>query len=378
MRILVLIAFILLALPVPAAAWHMYGHMAVARIAWQQLNAKERKRIDEILKAHVHDGIDHYKVYLLADLPTKPMDAITEDEWTFARAAVWADWIRDPKRESAGLTAKQSASINTRFHKGPWHYINLPLLHPADVEFVGAAKLADLRKARLEPEFDENGLPRHVVAALKHAMNNLRDPKGTDADKAVALCWLMHLVGDVHQPLHASGLIARAESLPKTKFDPRPFFEAPEGDAGGNRVAIKPTKDADAQNLHFYWDALVFDDRADFAEINGRLQQLQRHADYQPDKLPELKIKDFLAWAEESHALAKTVAYRKNGTPDSEFLNATPLPKGLSFGRQKQLLKTLDAPVLTPEYRENATRTAERRIVVAGYRLAEQLKAALK
>jgi hypothetical protein len=378
MRILVLIAFMVLALPAPAPAWHKYGHMAVARIAWQQLDAKERKRIDAILKAHVHDGIDHYKVYLLAELPTKPMDAITENEWAFARAAVWSDWIRNPKQETDGLSAKQSESIKTKFHKGPWHYINLPLVHPADAEFVGAAKLADMRKSRLEPEFDGKGEPRHVVAALKHALKNLRDPKGSDADKAVALCWLMHLVGDVHQPLHASGLIARAESLPKTKFEPPPFFEAPEGDAGGNRVAVKPAKDAAAVNLHFYWDALVFDDRTDFTEFDRRLQQLQRHGDYQPDKLPELKIKEFLAWAEESHALAKTVAYRKAGNPDSEFLNATPLPKGLSFAQQKQLMRTLDAPVLTPEYRENATRTAERRIVVAGYRLAVQLKAALR
>src|ERR1700686_1097356 len=163
--------------------------MAVARIAWQQLDAKERKRVDEILKAHVHDGIDHHRIYLLADLPTKPNDAISAREWAFARAAVWSDWIRDPNWESATVSPAQSKAIQKKFHKGVWHYINLPLPHPADVDFIGADKLAAMRKDRLEPYFDDKGEPRHIVAGLKYAMKNLRDPKGSDADKAVALCW---------------------------------------------------------------------------------------------------------------------------------------------------------------------------------------------
>lgn len=378
MRNFLWIAIGLLTLPTSASAWHKYGHMAVARVAWEQLDAKERKRVDEILKAHVHDGIDHYKVCLIADRPTKGTGAIPENEWAFAYAAYWSDWVRDPKQYTSAVSKAESAAITKRFHKGTWHYINLPFAHPADEKFFGAEKIAALRKDRLEPEFDGNAEPRHVAAALKHAMKNLRDPNGTDAQKAVALCWLFHLAGDIHQPMHAVGLIARAESLPRTGFKPAPFFEGPEGDAGGNRVAIKPAKDGPAQNLHFYWDALVFDDRLDFAEINATYQQLVRRDEYQRDKLPEVKSQDFLAWAEESHVLAKTVAYRKDGSPDGAFLDPTPLPKGLSFAGAQKLFKTLQAPVLSAEYHQAAQKTAERRMMVAGYRLADQLKSALK
>src|SRR6266446_832587 len=139
-------------IPTPAIAWHKYGHMAVARIAWQQLDAKERKRVEEILKAHAHDGIDHYKVCLSAGRPMGDA-AIPENEWAFANAAFWSDWIRDPKQYTSDVTKAQSSAITKKFHRGPWHYINLPFAHPADAEFFGPDKIAALRKDRLEPYF---------------------------------------------------------------------------------------------------------------------------------------------------------------------------------------------------------------------------------
>ncbi len=81
--------------------------------------------------------------------------------------------------------------------------------------------------------------PQHALAALKQALGVLRGGKAEDPDKAVALCWLLHLVGDLHQPLHAATLLARAESLPKSGFDPAPDFAAPGGDEGGNRLAVR-------------------------------------------------------------------------------------------------------------------------------------------
>ena len=54
----------ILAGPTPATAWHQCGHMTTARIAWQQLNDKERVQIAKILKAH-----PHYDIYLTAKRP---------------------------------------------------------------------------------------------------------------------------------------------------------------------------------------------------------------------------------------------------------------------------------------------------------------------
>ena len=56
----------------------------------------------------------------------------------------------------------------------------------------------------------------------------------TDMDKAILLCWLFHLVGDIHQPLHCSAM-----------FTPRLFSE---GDRGGNSIKVGK------YNLHSTWD----------------------------------------------------------------------------------------------------------------------------
>jgi hypothetical protein len=335
--------------------------------------------------------IDHFKVFLAANRPTDKKDfKITEEEWAFARAAAWPDWVRDPHLETPSLKGKPSNAITNAFHKGRWHFINLPFVHPADAKVFDDEKLAEWTKAAIEPPFGppDHGKgpdePRHAVAALKMALNNLGDPNVSDAEKAVSLCWILHLVGDLHQPLHASALIARIESLPKTNFDVIPTpFDAPEGDAGGNRLAIKTNaKIKNAEPLHSYWDGLVFNDRKDFRDVEAKVQELIRNDKLQPNNFPELEnAPEFLDWAKESLELAKTVAYRVDGTPDSAFLPALPLPirKGKDARDKAAMdLHELDTHVLSAGYQSKAQETGEKRIVLAGYRLARQLKAALK
>jgi hypothetical protein len=363
----------------PVLGWHKDGHMAIARIAWQQLDDKEKSQLIKILKAHVHDGIDHYKVFLVADRPQIDGEAMDEFTWAFARAAAWPDWVRNPRIETPDLKPAAANKINKTFHHGEWHFINLPFIHPKDGDQFDAS---DLRKKVLEPAFTKkNGKddPRHALAALQQSVAILQSD-ANDADKAVALCWLLHLIGDIHQPLHASALVARAESLPKTNFDPPPApFDPPEGDAGGNRLAIKlKATNTDAEVLHAYWDALVFRDAPDFAKVEHKVQVMLKTPKYQPNQLPELAKKDYLDWAEESLDLAKTVAYRVEGTKDSDFLNATPLPITKSEMELKAALRNLKAPALSSNYQQRANDVAERRMVLAGYRLAEQIKKALQ
>src|SRR5207249_4653495 len=102
-----------------------------------------------------------------------------------------------------------------------------------------------LRKEVLEPAFDDKGEPRHALAALEQITKTLRGADATDPDRAVALCWLLHLVGDLHQPLHGTSLIASSDT-----YDPP--LEPPHGDKGGNLVAIKvKASDRKAMVLHF-------------------------------------------------------------------------------------------------------------------------------
>ncbi len=333
------LGFALLA-PTRAAAWHTAGHMAVARIAWKQLDDRQRASFAKLLKAH-----PHYELFLSAERPA----GLPEIEWAFVRAAVWPDWVRDPR--GFGLSAADRKAITTEFNKPVWHYVNLPYIHPADADKFDAVAI---RKEILEPALDDRGEPRHVLAALAQCMKQLRDADAKEAERAVRLCWLLHLVGDLHQPLHATSLIAG-----KTKFDPP--FDPPHGDLGGNRLAVKATAGAKATKLHFYWDALLFSDEPPFEGVEtvvvGLLNEFKR------DALTELKAMEFVAWAEESLGLAKTVVYKD----EDSFLKARALSAG------KVDLAGLDAPVLSDAYRKAAEGVARRRLTLAGYRLADRL-----
>jgi hypothetical protein len=323
-RCLVLLALVL-ALPSPAAAWHRDGHFAVARVAWKQLDEGQQLAVYKLLKAH-----PHYEVYL-AD--QRPKELISEMEWAFVRASTWADWVRDPM--------------------GPGLDVDLPYIHPND---EGKFDAAAIRKEILLPAYDEQGEPRHALAALEWAMKQLRSTEVADAERAVALTWLCHLVGDLHQPLHGTALIAS-----KDTFDPP--LDPPAGDRGGNLVVIRVTADSPkTTNLHFYWDSLVFADQPGIAGVDGVVAQLLADPKLRRDQLPELKATEFLAWAEESLALCKSTVYQgKDG-----FLKVRTLPA-------KQGTKSGDAPVLPDGYAEAAGKAAARRMVLAGYRLADQL-----
>ena len=67
----------------------------------------------------------------------------------------------------------------------------------------------------------------------------------TDSDaarKAIALAWLFHLVGDIHQPLHAAQLFA---------------VDYPNGDRGGDQICIRVTQAGQPMNLHRSWDGVI-------------------------------------------------------------------------------------------------------------------------
>jgi hypothetical protein len=169
----------------------------------------------------------------------------------------------------------------------------------------------------------------------------------------------------------------------KDTFDPP--FPPPRGDNGGNKLVIKikekPVDKEQVKSLHTFWDALIFRDSATYSQMDEIVTGWLKDAEFKRDRLPELKETEYLTWAEESFELAKTFAY-KDG---DRFLKALSLPKQEEKDRKSDSrgdpildLKGFEAPVLPNGYQEKAEKVAARRMVVAGYRLADQLQRALK
>ena len=112
-------------------------------------------------------------------------------------------------------------------HRGPWHYINY--VYAPDGDHRGVPDPVEDWKPGQEPA--------NVVQALKWAQHQLTDTEISDTEKAIALCWYLHLLGDIHQPLHAVTLVT-------DKY--------PQGDRGGNLVRVNIN--GSEQNLHSWLD----------------------------------------------------------------------------------------------------------------------------
>src|SRR5439155_25380216 len=105
--------------PARAHGWNDTGHMTVALIAWRQLDKAQQQRVSAILKSH-----PHYQLYLAGNHPP----GVSDDEWAFLRAATWPDFVR-PARPGSNAELFKGPEI-TRYHQGPWHYVDIPWVPP--------------------------------------------------------------------------------------------------------------------------------------------------------------------------------------------------------------------------------------------------------
>jgi hypothetical protein len=313
---IVAVAALVAAVPQRADAWNATGHKTVAKLAWDRLDASQRDATYELLLAH-----PHVKEFFRAN----PAKDVSEAEAFFLLASIWSDWLRG----YANSKRPEDQAIG-KYHKGPRHYINWPLVLPAD---------ADLFKDRKLDPPEEN-----IITALADYMNQLQNPKLPAAERAVALCWLLHLVGDIHQPLHNVAFFSKGY---------------PNGDLGGNLRWVKEGQQP--IRLHAYWDDLL--GRNDkYSEIKSHAEVLTR-AEFERDKFAErLKSKEFMAWSKEGAELAWKYAYRKGELP------GLMIPSGKESEAKKQA-----APALPDGYAEEARALAKVQIALAGHRLGDQL-----
>jgi hypothetical protein len=287
----------------PVHAWNALGHRVVADIAWAQLTPERRKEIVDVLRRHPRFDEDFAK-----EMPSD----VDEDRWIFQQAAVWPDIARGFKGED----------LKTYNHP-TWHYVNLPV-------FVGSDRPISANQSMDYPTpLDQSQW--NVAQAVKHCLLTLAS-SASPQDKALAICWLNHLNGDLHQPLHGAALFCE-------RF--------PEGDRGGNSIPV-----IQGRNLHSLWDNLLGrrdrpnDVKREVSELHARLELWKVRTDG--------TVED---WIKESNELAKSFVYS---------------PMIIEAVNQPGELQPIN---LSREYLEAAGERARQRIVEAGLRLGDLLQA---
>ena len=353
--VVVVIAFLL---PIGRSwAWGNTGHEAVAAVAWSHLDQTTKDKVFALLQQVPSIQNDDKTITIpgytewSANLPA----GLSEDGqhmYIFMRAATWPDSIKhhffhDSDTPPANLTeAEANIGFTDRNSHGYWHFIDTPVGNP---QTGSAAPALPNSCQRFGTPTPVTTLPDAPIASIVAEISIMSTALASDEDsalKAYDLVWLEHMVGDIHQPLHATVR-----------------FVGGIGDTGGNCVAIsvpKPvsahfvapgSKERPPSELHAFWDDLPG---------TGSQMDTKPAADFAA-ALPsvsddEAAITDPTIWAQESFAMAGSDVY------------ATPIGSG--FGTPK-------AYVITPAYYAKAYADAQQRIALAGTRLANLLTLAL-
>lgn len=311
----------------PASAWNAAGHMTVAKLAWDQLDAKDRQTLYDLLQEHPH--WDRFFI----NAGGRPADASPRD-YQFALASTWADWLR-------GFSKPRNDEEKQiyRHHVGPRHYINWPFVYPKDVEFFRGKELPT------DPTDD-------IIKGLDLAMAELKaTQKFSRKERAVSLCWLLHLAGDVHQPLHNIGMYS---------------LESPTGDQGGNLFWVKDA--GQPVRLHGYWDDLFGREDYDahlrsYDRAVRAAAYLSREAFDRKMYTKELQDRSFESWSKGGFRLAVEVGYRSGK-----------LPGRIIIREHESEAEKDKAPELPNDYHARAMETANRQAALAGHRLADLLR----
>jgi hypothetical protein len=227
-----LIALLLVLAPTQASAWWEYGHESVARIAWLNVNPHSRLEISRLLRQA-----------RLLDTPTCPARTIEE-------ASIWPDCIK---------------TLGERFsYASSWHYQNVNICQP----------------------FDQASACRDgncVSAQIERNLRLLADRNVPVRERLFALAFVVHLMGDLAQPMHAGD----------------------HGDLGGNRVQASYGIIAGRTNLHSIWDGLIAD-RAISTPPGNAEGILSELGPAQKAAMREGAVTD---WARESWQVSRDFAY---------------------------------------------------------------------
>jgi hypothetical protein len=292
------LALCALLIPNFSFAWGGAGHQLIAAEAYRQLSPQLKADVFEVLKSH-----PDFAKWTNAYHPNANFDLAA---YVFMRCSTWPDEIR---------------RSGSKYDHPNWHFIDYPL-RPPDFKFEEDARPQD-----------------NVLFGISESEKTLSDTNADPEMRAAMLSYLVHLVGDEHQPLHCES-----------------FFDAdyPKGDRGGNDFYVMPAQRV--VGLHSIWDGLLG------SAINPRIQwnyAIELEAKFPTNFLPELtKHTTPREWSLESRELAIETGYLR--------------------GELKGSTNRDDAPSLPPDYTKNAKAVAEKQGALAGYRLASEIEKYVK
>jgi hypothetical protein len=307
----------LLALTAPSAdAWGCKGHQTVALIAEKHLTPEARQLVQK----------------LLSDNPVDPKltrwcGNATAD--VMVDASTWPDDVRNER------------------NNGPWHYIDIP-------------------RGKQKGSLDEYcGARGCVTRAIDEQRAILKDASADPVKRAEAIRYLIHFVGDMHQPLHATN----------------------NADNGGNCVAVKylhhdalpnpahPEREDYSPNLHQIWDTEIVERDMEVSNPHRYADELDErfHAESAAWESAGIHVDN---WAWESHDRAETAVYGAF----SQKIAIEPDLKLKSCAENNHMGKRMfDLHLVSGEaYQSSAAKTAETALAEAGVRLAMILNDAAK
>jgi hypothetical protein len=304
------------ALPPAALAWDDFGHMEVGAVAWKRMNANARNEVSRLLRLN-----PRYSSWIVG---AKKADV---DRVAFLRAGTWADSIKKDRGytddRSGSAPAPRATGYADRGRHRNWHYVDQP--------------------------FSPDGTPLvaptapNAATVIPMLRAELAAASSSDDAKSYALVWLLHVVPDVHQPLHCV-----------SRYDAK----TPKGDRGGNLTEIsgnvQPAPCDDPQycpfgpptDLHAFIDTIAGSGYA-WGPPEAAARALP------PADPVQAKILDVSAWVAEGLEVSRTAVY----VP----------PVGAGPGPF----------TITPAYQAAMLELGKRRMALAGARLANLLDATL-
>jgi len=309
------LALLMCAAP-PAKAWGCKGHQTVALIAENHLTPEARQLVQK----------------LLGDNPIDPKlkrwcgNATTD---LMVDASTWPDDVRNERKN------------------GPWHYIDIP-------------------RGKQKGELSEYcGTEGCVTRAIEEQRAILKDKSADPLKRAEALRYIIHFVGDMHQPLHA---ITNADN-------------------GGNCVAVKffrheplanpshPEREDYSPNLHQIWDTEILERDMEVSNPLRYANELDEkfHAETSAWEAAGIHVDN---WAWESHERGETSVY----AAFPEKIGIEPDMKPKSCADDNHIGKRMfDKHLAVGEvYQNNAAKAIESSLAEAGVRLAMILNDAAK
>jgi hypothetical protein len=314
LRLIASTLVLILACSIPSYAWSAPGHMAVAYVAYQNLTPQTRSRVDALIR--LNPKFDQWN----ATIPASTSDS-RRRLMLFMIASTWADQIKNDGQHVAdgthggnrpptdGTADRNTGFTDTAMHKY-WHFVDVPFTRDG-------TPLPDPPVPNAETQ----------IAAFRAVLAS----DSPDLLKAYDLVWLLHLVGDVHQPLHCTARFSQTDR---------------DGDDGGN--GVKVCSPGCGSSLHSFWDGL-------FGTTNKPSVAIAVGKTLAPAPSALADNLDASEWIKESFKLAKSASYKN-----------PPIKAGAG------------PFTITDKYRNAAVMIGRDRIALGGARMAKILNDELK